>query len=76
MALALETDNNITILDDLKARKLAKKLNIEMTGTLGVIINAKRKNIITSIKEVLERLKDTNFRISKELENDILKYDM
>ncbi|WP_407929608.1 DUF3368 domain-containing protein [Iocasia frigidifontis] len=47
-----------------------------MTGTLGVIINAKRKNIITSIKEVLERLKDTNFRISKELENDILKYDM
>ena len=76
IALAVEVDNNITILDDLKARKIAKKLNIKMTGTLGVIINAKKKNIISSTKEVLNKLKDAGFRISKEIENEILKYDM
>ena len=47
-----------------------------MTGTLGVIINAKKKNIISSTKEVLNKLKDAGFRISKEIENEILKYDM
>lgn len=76
IALAVEVDNNITILDDLKGRKIAKKLNIKMIGTLGVIINAKKKNIISSTKEVLNKLKDAGFRISKEIENEILKYDM
>ena len=68
IALAVEVDNNITILDDLKTRKIAKKLNIKMTGTLGVIINAKKK--------VLNKLKDAGFRLSKEIENVILKYNM
>lgn len=75
IALSLEVDDNIVILDDLKARKLAKKLNINLTGTLGIIINAKKKNIISSTKTVLDKLKDTGFRISKELENELLKYD-
>jgi len=76
IALALEIDNSIAILDDLKARKLAKKLNMKMTGTLGVIINAKKRNIISSTNEVLDKLKNTGFRISKELEKELLKYDM
>jgi predicted nucleic acid-binding protein len=76
ITLSLEIDDNIVILDDFKARKLAKKLNINITGTLGIIINAKKKNIISSTKEVLYKLRDKGFRISKELENELLKYDM
>ncbi|MCG8513087.1 MAG: DUF3368 domain-containing protein [Halanaerobiales bacterium] len=76
IALSVEIDNSITILDDLKARKLAKKLNIKMTGTLGVIINAKKRNKISCTKEVLTKIKDAGFRVSKELENEILKYDI
>ena len=76
IALALEIEDNVVILDDLKARKLAKKLNMKMTGTLGVIINAKKRNIISSTKEVLDKLKNTGFRISNELEKELLKYDM
>jgi len=63
------------IFDDLKARKLANKLNLQITGTLGVIISAKNKNIISSLEEVLNKLKKAGFRISKELENEILKYE-
>ncbi|PNR96152.1 MULTISPECIES: DUF3368 domain-containing protein [Petrotoga] len=75
IALALEKEDVILILDDLKARKLANKLNLQITGTLGVIISAKNKNIISSLEEVLNKLKKAGFRISKELENEILKYE-
>jgi predicted nucleic acid-binding protein len=68
MALALETENSLLIIDDYKARKLAHTLNIDYTGTIGIIILAKQKGIIDSIKPILAKIKETNFRISAELE--------
>jgi len=68
MALALEIENSLLIIDDYKARKLAKNLNINYTGTIGIIILAKQKGIIQSIKPILEKIKETNFRINAELE--------
>ncbi|SFL16274.1 Predicted nucleic acid-binding protein, contains PIN domain [Porphyromonadaceae bacterium KH3CP3RA] len=68
VALALESENPLLIVDDFKARKMARMLNIGYTGTIGIIILAKNKGIIDSIKPVLEKIKETNFRISPELE--------
>jgi len=68
IALALETSDNIVILDDWKARKVAERLGISVTGTLGVIIKAKNTGIIPSIKPYLDKIRETNFRISEELE--------
>ncbi len=68
IALALETPNSTIILDDYKARKIAKQLGINYTGTIGVIIKAKLNGIIPSIKPILEKIKQTDFRISVELE--------
>jgi len=68
IALALESENPFLIIDDNKARKLAHNLKINHTGTIGVIIAAKRKGIIDSIKPILEKIKATNFRISADLE--------
>ena len=68
MALSLETENSLLIIDDYKARKLAKTLNIDYIGTIGILILAKHKDIISSIKPILEKIKETNFRISVELE--------
>lgn len=67
IALSLENQNSTVILDDVKARKLAEKLNIDFTGTLGIIIKAKLKNIIPSIKPILKKIEQTDFRISEEL---------
>jgi predicted nucleic acid-binding protein len=55
------------VLDDLEARKTAKKLNLKITGLLGIMVKAKRMGIIDSLKEVLTQLEATDFRISKEL---------
>lgn len=76
IALAVETDDIVIILDNLKARKLAQKLNLKITGTIGVLVKARKRNIITSTQEVLNKLRNEGFRISDEIEKEFLKYDM
>ena len=73
IALALETNNATIVLDDQKARKVAARLSLEVTGTLGVIIKAKQRGIISSIKPLLLKLSATNFRLSKAIETEALK---
>lgn len=42
LALALELENPLLILDDQKARKKAQALNLTYTGTSGILLLAKR----------------------------------
>ncbi|ACT93831.1 conserved hypothetical protein [Dyadobacter fermentans DSM 18053] len=64
LTLAFETQGCTVILDDLKARKTAAKMNIKVTGTIGVIVKAKTENKIPSAKAVFEKILETDFRIS------------
>lgn len=73
IALALEFDNPLIILDDLKARKLSEKLNLEFTGTFGIILFAKKSGKIDSVKTILEKIRASNFRFSELVYNEILK---
>jgi predicted nucleic acid-binding protein len=73
IALALEKPGSTLILDDYKARRIAQQLGIIYSGTLGVIIKAKHKGIIPSIKPILEKIKLTDFRLSPEIELMALK---
>lgn len=72
LALALEKEDSLLILDDYQARRLAQKLNLEFTGTIGVLIKAKLKGIIPSIRPIRNHIKQTNFRLSEELEKKAL----
>ena len=73
IALALETADCTIILDDFKARKLAYKLGLKITGTIGIIVKAKQKDLIPSIKPYLKKIRDTNFHLSAEIELQALK---
>ncbi len=73
IALALETPGCTIILDDLKARKIAEKYGLKITGTLGIILQANEKGIVKSVKLILEKMKKSGFRINDEIENEILK---
>ncbi|MBP7478518.1 MAG: DUF3368 domain-containing protein [Chitinophagales bacterium] len=70
IALALEHDDCLLIIDELKGRKEAKYLNINYTGTLGILIIAKEKGLIKSVMEVIEEIRKTDFRISEALLNE------
>jgi len=72
IALMLELDDAILIIDDLKGRKLAEKLGFKFSGTLGLLLKAKQIGIIKSIKPVLDKIRLTNFRFSEKLFTDIL----
>jgi predicted nucleic acid-binding protein len=73
IALALEMEDSLMILDDLKARKVATQLNLKFTGLLGVILKAKQQGIIPSVSETLMRLKAVNFRMSPAIVQEVLK---
>jgi predicted nucleic acid-binding protein len=72
MALANEIHADLIILDDGAARKFAEKLALEITGSIGVLLSAKRNNIIKEIRPYLDRIQITNFRITPSLINRIL----
>ena len=73
IALAIELDDCLLIIDDLKGRKFANEIGLTIIGTIGVIVDAKLAGIIPSIKPILTKIKSTNFRITEQLEALILK---
>lgn len=73
ISMALEMPDPLLILDDLKARKMAERLGLKITGTLGVLLRAKEKKIITATaSSLLQDLKQSGLRISQEMEKSFL----
>lgn len=64
IALATEFQESLVILDDGLARRYARLLNIDFTGTLGVILKAKQEGYLAKVMPILDRLDALNFRIS------------
>lgn len=73
LALAIEKGNCLLILDDFKARKLASKLNLQYTGSLGILLKAKQSGIIPALAPVLLKIQQTNFRFSEKVLFEILQ---
>lgn len=73
IALSLELDESILIIDELRGRRIAKQLGLTITGTLGVIAQAKIAGVIPSVIPIIEKIKQTDFYITNELEQVILK---
>jgi predicted nucleic acid-binding protein len=68
IAFAIAQADCLLIIDDYKGRKYAEQLGIKITGTLGVIINAKLSGHIESVRPILKKIKNTDFRLTAELE--------
>ena len=66
-------NNGFLIIDDLKARKIATTLSLSFTGSIGILIIAKELKLIDSVKYYLEKIQETNFRLSDALINQVLE---
>jgi len=73
IALAIELGADFLILDDLKARKIARELGINVIGTAGVLLLAKKRGVVEEVEALLMALVDRSFRISSEVVEVILK---
>jgi predicted nucleic acid-binding protein len=57
----------LVILDELSARKTARRLGLPCTGTAGVIVEAKRARLVNVARPLFERLANAGFHLSPEL---------
>lgn len=64
--LGLENPDSLVVLDDDLARKVARELGVRVTGTVGVLINAKGRGIIKAVRPYLDRLEDLGFYLAPE----------
>ncbi len=56
IAMSLEWPADLLIMDESSGRAMARNLNIGITGTLGVLLKAKRDGQIPSLKSEMDRL--------------------
>lgn len=73
LALALESSDAVIILDDALARRISKALKIRFTGTLGLLLDAKRRNLIPTVEPLLDQLQALRFRLHPETRLTILR---
>jgi len=72
IALYLETNADYLLIDERKGRTIAARNGIRIIGTMGVLLWAKQKGVLTVIKPTLDMLMRTDFRISDTLYHQIL----
>lgn len=72
LAVALRAD--LVIIDELEGRAEAVRLGLTITGTVGVLIEAKRRGLLPAIGPELRRLQDeTTFWLSRHMEQTALR---
>ena len=75
ITLCMEQKNEtLLIIDERKGRKVAKELGISIIGTIGIILKAKEEGKIKSLIVIIEKLESSDFRMSKQLKDVLLKY--
>ncbi len=67
IAFAMEHPQAKILMDEKKGRTAAKRLGLTVTGTVGVLLKAKEQGLITSGKDILEKLEKHGFWLSEEL---------
>jgi predicted nucleic acid-binding protein len=72
MLLYKELEADFLVIDDKKARAIAEELGINCIGTLAILIKAKEKGFITTLKPVFESLIQNNRYYSRSVVNAIL----
>lgn len=74
-SIALASEKGLTlILDDMKARKVAETLDLRMTGTIGVLLQAENLTLINSAYDKTIELRDKGFYVSDQLLEDLSKF--
>ena len=73
IAVALETGADLVILDDERGRTEARRHGRSVTGTIGVLAEAKEHGLIASMRSELDRLVEAGLWIDESLYDQVLQ---
>jgi len=73
LSFASRNEDCWAVMDDREARRCAMSLKCRFIGTLGIIVLAKKRGIIQSVRASLRRLHDTGFWLSDTLLEEICR---
>ena len=72
LCLCIENNAKLCLIDDRDARIVARLNNIPVSGTLGVLMKAKKMGIIESVKKLMDLLRnDHHFWIDDAMYNKV-----
>lgn len=71
--LAIESRDCVIVLDDNLARRVAEALGLQLTGTLGLLLDVKKSGMITAVEPILDQLDALRFYLSQETRAAVLK---
>ena len=72
-ALAEEHKADLVILDDREARQYARQIKLPMKGTVGILLEAKERGLIETIKPLLDVLLESGARLAPRLIESAIK---
>ena len=74
IVLSEEINADILLMDEKKGRKIATQMGLTITGTLGILLNAYKENMIAQneIINCVDKLKNNKIYISDYLHNAVL----
>jgi predicted nucleic acid-binding protein len=73
LMLALEMPGVVVVLDDASARELAETLDLRLTGTLGLLLDAKKAGLVPTLRPLLDRLESLRFRLAPHTFSAVLR---
>lgn len=72
LILAEEMSADWVLLDESKARRIAKTLELSHIGTVGLLLLAKRRGYITEVRPLLDSLRTKRFHLSNNVYQSVL----
>ena len=73
IALCLSDRSRRCVLDDGEARRCALSLGVPMTGTLGILLRAKRMGMVPRVRPLIERLAVSGYYLDRPLIERVLE---
>jgi predicted nucleic acid-binding protein len=73
LSFALKNPEYFAVMDDREARRCAISLQCHYIGTLGIVVLAKKRGMISSARETLGKIQNAGLWISETLVNEICR---
>jgi predicted nucleic acid-binding protein len=72
IALALHVSADVIVLDDLDGRRRAAQFGLDVIGSAGILLQARRRGLIDAVRPELDAMITNGFYVSEQLYHEVL----